>query len=617
MIFCAFGLCLLQTTGVHSKALTENDAMIIEQDLTLEHQHLVNRYVPDFAGLDRSIIGRADDDIQTLVNNVPGESKIKAGNAQYWTFPRSAINGLKSPAPTGLPVSFDNAPDENIDRRDIAHGLRQRQSGQMVFITLNTCDQPVPKNPTTQGAPGQLELYVSTSSSNPKPDASRNDQAVSVDGGYTSVNISASSDIYIGVSAPSDDAFSGSYDYELTASIDKPFAKYNDSSVSYFLDSDNHAALIWTHNTTNCSSNSSNIQIWMSQPPRFNIFVQNQQDPGILGLQKSMCGLKNKAQLQGSTNIDMSMTLAGGGCPKQQFYIKGLNASSAYYAIVGLEGTDGQDGSIGPKKVNGGGTVWTTFNFTTKSGESAFRQPNFVFLIQTGPICALLYDLDFCSEVAYAVPSNLQMAADQSQLAGFYDNYTASLIDNFTKSIAQIPCDTTSSAQYSLAVTCDDCRTAYKNWLCAVTIPRCEDFSNTGAYLQPRAVNQSFINGTYGNQFSNDPSLTQQNQSVSFMAQSRVPRIDKVVKPGPYKELLPCQDLCYSLVRSCPASLGFSCPLEGHGLSQSYGKPVPLGPDQYECSAPFAYFNNTAPPRLHFSLTVFALALAVTTAVIS
>ena len=48
--------------------------------------------------------------------------------------------------------------------------------------------------------------------------------------------------------------------------------------------------------------------------------------------------------------------------------------------------------------------------------------------------------------------------------------------------------------------------------------------------------------------------------------------IDEVIQPGPYKEVLPCEDLCYSLMQSCPASIQFGCPYPGRGLEVSYGK---------------------------------------------
>ena len=47
--------------------------------------------------------------------------------------------------------------------------------------------------------------------------------------------------------------------------------------------------------------------------------------------------------------------------------------------------------------------------------------------------------------------------------------------------------------------------------------------------------------------------------------------IDDVIKPGPYKEMLPCQDLCFDIVRSCPAQLGFACP-NSPARELSYGK---------------------------------------------
>ena len=212
----------------------------------------------------------------------------------------------------------------------------------------------------------------------------------------------------------------------------------------------------------------------------------------------------------------------------------------------------------------------------------------------SGPNCALIYNLDFCSEVAYAVPSNTTNASDLPDLRAFYDSYASSLNVNFSKSLAQIPCNTTSSAQYSLAVTCDNCTKAYKNWLCAVTIPRCEDFSNDASYLQPRAVNQTFIDEDYGKQFTDDLSLSPSNKSMMFMSSSRNPQIDQIIKPGPYKELLPCQDLCYGLVRSCPAALGFSCPLAEHGLEYTYGKRKQLGEGQITCNFPGSDPNAAA-----------------------
>ena len=78
------------------------------------------------------------------------------------------------------------------------------------------------------------------------------------------------------------------------------------------------------------------------------------------------------------------------------------------------------------------------------------------------------------------------------------------------------------------------------------------------SYLQPRAEDVLF---------------SLDNRKKLAFNSSRNPMIDTFIKPGPYKELLPCEDMCYNLTRSCPAALGFACPLEGHGLNYSYGKP--------------------------------------------
>jgi calcium channel MID1 len=133
--------------------------------------------------------------------------------------------------------------------------------------------------------------------------------------------------------------------------------------------------------------------------------------------------------------------------------------------------------------------------------------------------------------------------------------------------LAQTPCETTSSAQYSLARTCGDCADAYKTWLCAVMIPRCTDFSSTDPWLQRRAMGQPFPNGTFLDQ--TDVLAANLSQALNG---SRNPAIDISIIPGPYKEILPCEDLCYNIVQSCPASMGLNCPRPGVlGFSESYG----------------------------------------------
>lgn len=190
----------------------------------------------------------------------------------------------------------------------------------------------------------------------------------------------------------------------------------------------------------------------------------------------------------------------------------------------------------------------------------------------------MIFDLPFCSNVAYAVPANATSTVEE--LVQFYDENARNLYQNFNLSLQQIPCNTTSSAQYSLARNCDDCARDYKTWLCAVTIPRCVDLStpNTSAtmHLMPRNVAQPPL---FAQQpiFANDSvdvaamGLSPDDLDRTYHNSSRNARIDEVLRPGPYKEVLPCKELCHHLLQSCPAALGFACPSQEFMLKRSYG----------------------------------------------
>jgi len=339
-----------------------NHPLILDLTGGLDLSGDVEAYESEFVGVDRSIIGRATND-QTLGNNAPGKLNLQSGDStgQFWTFPNETLFGPKTPQTSGLPsllagqsaLPAPRGPDER-----------------MLYISLTTCDQPTPKVPKPNGAPGQLELYVSTSSSNKEPDQKHNNYAVAIDGGFGWLNVSVKSDVYLGIFAPNNDEYTGIYSYQLTASIDAFYASLYNARNVFFIDSDTNSALLYTNNLTNQNSTSEVAQQWMNSSTKFSIYVQNQDDPSILGLQNSVCGLKNHAQIQGSA-VTATMTMAGANPPepKQQFYVKNLNGSSSYYAIVTIDGnsTVSKGGAVG-----GGGTVWNfadfATNFTTKSG---------------------------------------------------------------------------------------------------------------------------------------------------------------------------------------------------------------------------------------------------------
>ena len=156
---------------------------------------------------------------------------------------------------------------------------------------------------------------------------------------------------------------------------------------------------------------------------------------------------------------------------------------------------------------------------------------------------------------------------NNSYLAAQYDQHAQERYVPFNKSLQQIPCNTTSSAQYSLARNCTDCARDYKRWLCSVTIPRCDDFANNNPLLIPRGVPN-----TSSSQIQ-DPIQAALNSQYGVFNGSRDSQIDQLFNPGQYKEILPCEQLCFQLVQSCPAALQFSCPQNGWGKNYTYGKP--------------------------------------------
>jgi calcium channel MID1 len=509
---------------------------------------------------------RAPAGVSALSNNAPQNRNINVGEIQNWVFTKESIEGTHGTIGSGLPSEKSEGNDTESETSE----LKKRQSSTRVYITFNTCLQPSSNGTvsnTGDDLPPQLNVYISLSDSNQTPGPASTDpdqRTMEVDGGYAYVEIDVDTDIYVGVSAPNTTAWTGIWNYEVAASIDGPYHYYNSEANLYFVDGDNHAALLITNDTTQARPDEQVYKEWMDLAPPWGVFASSQSNRSILGVRKSFCGLKNNARIAanigGFSNQNVAkMTNRGlGGKPKEQFYITGLDTTSKYWGFLAMEGNSS---AWGTGVVGGGGQVWNAINFETKAENN----------------CALMYNLTFCSEVAYAVPTNpdtFSPVTGLPELAALYDSHAAQMYQYFNYSLQQIPCNTTSSAQYSLARNCDDCARAYKEWLCAVTIPRCADFSSTAPFLKPRNLGQPFVNGssistsTSNSQFGVDQALL---NSVATNS-SRNAIIDDKIKPGPYKEVLPCEDLCYDLVQSCPAALGFSCPLRGAGLEDSYGR---------------------------------------------
>ncbi|KAK6353588.1 stretch-activated cation channel mid1 [Orbilia brochopaga] len=486
--------------------------------------------------------------LNSLVRDTRRNLNIEIGEVQLWGFDTEQLFADAGKGDAGNVVV------------DVSKNVRVRS----VYFNFNTCWQPTPSN-TTTSFPPRLTLYASNTTANKDPGPSadpRQQIVVPVIEGFANVTVNASSTVYISVVAPNITAgsnanFSGFYNYDIIASTAQSYYGWYKQQNLYLIDSDSSNALLISGNETSYD-NSVNVSTIV---PPYTFFAHPANDTSLTGLRRSWCGLSSRALLSAANlNGDISMTRRGlGSKVKEQIYLKGLQPNMTYNVWLAK-----------PNNETDGGFVYSAVNLTTKSDGN----------------CRVIYDLEFCSEVAYAVPTNDTVFADMPRLARFYDTYASSWYANFSYSLQQVQCNTTADREYSHLRSCADCDAAYKTWLCATTIPRCADYSSNATFLAVRergAENKGprkiFLDdgriidiptGVNNSDASSSSSAAAPAQTSGVKAASRNVLIDEVVSPGPYKEIKPCMDLCWSLVQSCPASLGFSCPSGSRG-EQSYG----------------------------------------------
>ncbi|KAI1753432.1 stretch-activated Ca2+-permeable channel component-domain-containing protein [Xylaria castorea] len=551
-------------------------------------------YEPDFTLFDRSIIGRVSDGSNSLDADRPTRGNINPGSTIVYVFEAASVSG-RSAQEHDMPYELRRHLNET---QEIVEGdgddelgadmdlVRRQTPSKTLYISVNTCNQPSRISPDqTTMDPPQLTLFVSTSSENISPGPGKDQgtqKTIVFDEGAVIYNTSLDRDVYFSISAPevSEKYFSTSlpYNYEVTVSLDEYYHSYDSNTQPnlYLVDSDASSAYLTTLNLT------SRPDEIVSTPP-YMVFVQSTKNPDINGIRKSYCGLSSWAQIRplsdGNSQATTGLRQGGdGNLTMQEFYISGLDASTNYTGIIALNTSltvqKRQDSGAGGG-FTGGVVVYKGVNFTTK--------PN--------GACTFVFNLTLCTETRYAVPGNLEKFPNGMDLAAFYDNYTRTMWDNFDKVLQQTPCQAPATQRYSLARGCDDCKQAYKDWLCSVAIPRCEDFSSPDqSYLQMRNINAPFPNGTLV-----DESIRNEFGNVKAYNSSRIVEIDNTVQPGPYKEVLPCDYLCYELVKSCPASIGFSCPLPNNKFSFNTSYAIPDNDKELSCNYPgSAYYPSAA-----------------------
>ncbi|KAI1738550.1 stretch-activated Ca2+-permeable channel component-domain-containing protein [Xylaria scruposa] len=580
-------------TGFPSSDLDYDDVFYEVDDTVDPFDAQSPSYEPDFSLFDRSIIGRVVDGSNSLDLDHPTSSNIAPGSTIAYVFETASVSGRSA---QDHDVSYELR--RHLNETQVSEGdgddelgadmdlIRRQTPSKTLYISVNTCQQPGRISPDqTSMAPPQLTLFVSTSSENTSPGPGKDQstqKTIVFDEGAAMYNTSLDRDVYFSISAPevSDKYFSTSlpYNYEVTISLDQYYYSYDSSAQPnlYLVDSDASSAYLTTLNLT-----SSPDQV-VPTPP-YTVFVQGADNLDINGIRNSYCGLNNWAQIRplkdGNSQATTGLRQGGdGNLTMQEFYISGLSASTNYTGIIALNTSltvqKRQESGAGGG-LTGGTIVYKGVNFTTK--------PN--------GACTFVFNLTLCTETRYAVPGNLANFPNGTALAAFYDNYTRTMWDNFDKVLQQTPCQAPATQKYSLAKDCDDCKQAYKDWLCSVAIPRCEDFSSPDeSYLQMRNINAPFPNGSLV-----DESIRNEFGNVRAYNSSRNVEIDDRVQPGPYKEVLPCDYLCYELVKSCPSSIGFSCPVPKNKFSFNTSYAIPDDNKELSCNYPgSAYYPSAA-----------------------
>ncbi|KAG5949435.1 hypothetical protein E4U53_005885 [Claviceps sorghi] len=550
-------------------------------------------YEPILNFLGRSVLGRAGD-TTPLENDKPLASNIQPGDTPIcYVIRKGSLENVMS---LGEQARDDDGDDDGDGKMSSSGGGKNAT----IYISANTCLRPMvlsDGNSSSSGngngngngnnsprKPPQMVLFLSNGTDLGCPqitnsttgEVTKGFTAHKFEQGAVTVNVTnITSDIYIGIYAPKiEDRVTGWYEYEVAASSIEYFHQYRSheagGSELLWMDSDSTAALLITRNLTNDVSNIHHI--WSEGPP-YQLFVSGPDSSALDGLRRSACGLEKNARI-GTDNdgyglnnavVKTSMTLRGPGTlPKQQFYIVGLNATTSYSGVLVRPANVTVNSRRNSKRQGSGAGAGAGQVSGRRPGSIVFQGTS--FQTSAAPNCKVVTDLEFCDEIQYAVPGN-DGKFNNTELAMTYDVQARSIYDNFLKVMQQIPCETDKTSRYSLARTCEDCKRAYKRWLCTVSLPRCEDLHTSSRFSVIRNVNQAFPNGTLL------PAEDRQRLGrVPAQNASRNSFIDQTIQPGPYYELLPCEDICYQVVQSCPAAIQFQCPQPGmYGFNVTYG----------------------------------------------
>ncbi|CAO3597089.1 unnamed protein product [Absidia cylindrospora] len=464
-----------------------------------------------------------------LQNNQILSTNVTSGAQQHYYFSTQGssvaaqnIRRTLSYFTTNTKTEYDS---RNLDSTDssfspTASGMLTKRAppteNVIIYLTLTSCSQPIPP-PNYNGEIPSIDIYLSTVNSNKLPGPTNHQNNNTVDdtlpGRISWQGGDHLTELWIGVAAPTlTPGWTGEWTYELAVSTTQwmhPFYQQNNSLTLEDTDSTHALFLSADYSSGN---NRPNITTLLAQD------VPKE-------LKYSYCAAKSHQAPNYSVNVtDTTRGRMDGNHLRQQLMISNLTQGQTYQAYM-VQQDNVITGIASPLDIQ----------------------------MKSDPHCRMIYDLDFCDDVAYSVPTDPNQ--DIWNITRSYDEQAKELFAPFGTALTQFNCNST---QYSLVRNCDDCYRDYKRWLCAVTIPRCT--SSTTDTPTPALLGDH----------EDEPPLPTVGTREVTNGSSRNPWIDETYQPSGWTELLPCIDLCYQVVQSCPPFLQFNCP-EGDLAAQQYG----------------------------------------------
>ena len=245
--------------------------------------------------------------------------------------------------------------DDTSLARDNVSGdglLRRREVSPSVFVSANICRYPERiDGASSDSPPPQLRLLVSPDGADEHPDSANPTTNTEIfHEGAAMKRISApASTIYFSIEAPElpYDDFAGAWDLEVAVSIDDWYHRFEDDEDSRMLRTvglDHGSALFTTETLTD---DDRETQAILDSEPPYALFVYNANSAQLKNVRRSHCGLETYAQIAStndkgsSSRIATSVTTRGvDKLPRQQFRVEGLDAKTAYTAILVHTGRD-------------------------------------------------------------------------------------------------------------------------------------------------------------------------------------------------------------------------------------------------------------------------------------